>query len=212
MPKIRTQLFQLARVFHYIMKTHILSFAAFFGLIAGVFAEEAKKPSVSITAKSQTLDASYDRGAHSASSDKEVTLRVEIRNVTNETLEGAELTGEVIINRSRNEAERMVIEELKSLKLPAMKPNERLTVDLGKVVLNKAKWKNRTFEETLEQWKVVCKKGDANIGENLSDKNYDGLVKQIEKDHDADKEQHEQKVIRGRDKDESRKLLRDLRK
>jgi hypothetical protein len=84
------------------MKTHFLSFTVLFGLIAGVFAEEATKPSVSITAKRQTLDASHDRGAHSESSDKEVTLRVEIRNVTNETLEGAELTGEVIINRSKN--------------------------------------------------------------------------------------------------------------
>ncbi|MCE2959702.1 MAG: hypothetical protein ACK46A_08190 [Akkermansiaceae bacterium] len=191
------------------MKTHFLSFTVLFGLIAGVFAEEATKPSVSITAKRQTLDASHDRGVHSESSDKEVTLRVEIRNVTNETLEGAELTGEVIINRSKNEKERMVVEELKSIKLPAMKPNERLTVDLGKIILNKARWKNRTFEETLEQWKVVCKKGEANIGENLSDKNYDGLVKEMEKEHDADREHHKQKIIRGRDKEN---ILRDLRK
>ncbi len=194
------------------MKTQLLSFAVLFGLIAGVYAEEAKKPSVSMTVKRQTLDASHDRGAHSESSDKEVTLRVEIKNVTNETLEGAELTGEVMLNRSRNEEERMVIEELKSIKLPTMKPNEKLTVDLGKIILNKARWKNRTFEETLEQWKVVCKKGDANIGENLSDKNYDGLVKEMEKEHDVDKEQHKQKVIRGRDKDDAKNLLRDLRK
>lgn len=194
------------------MKTHFLSFAVLFGLISGVFAEEATKPSVSMTVKRQTLDANRDRGVHAESSEKEVTLRIEIKNVTNETLEGAELTGEVIINRARNEAERMVVEELKSLKLPAMKPNERLTVDLGKIILNKARWKNRTFEETLEQWKVVCKKGDANIGENLSDKNYDGLVKELEKDHEADKEQHKQKIIRARDKDNPRNLLRDLRK
>jgi len=194
------------------MKTHFLSFVVFFALIAGVFAEDATKPSVSLTVKRQTLDANRDRGFQSESSDKEVTLRVEIRNVTNDTLEGAELTGEVIINRARNEAERMVVEELKSIKLPAMKPNERLTVDLGKIILNKARWKNRTFEETLEQWKVVCKKGDANIGENLSDKNYAGLVKELEKNHEADKEQHKQKIIRGRDKDNPHNLLRDLRK
>ena len=191
------------------MKTHFLSFVVFFALIAGVFAEEATKPSVSLTVKRQTLDASRDRGFHSEASDKEVTLRVEIKNVTNEALEGAELTGQVIINRARNEAERMVVEELKSIKLPAMKPNERLTVDLGKIILNKARWKNRTFEETLEQWKVVCKKGEANIGENLSDKNYAGLLKEMEKEHDADREHHKQKIIRGRDKEN---ILRDLRK
>ncbi|MFN9025492.1 MAG: hypothetical protein ACK5VX_04795, partial [Akkermansiaceae bacterium] len=95
------------------MKTHFLSFTVLFGLIAGVFAEEATKPSVSLTVKRQTLDASRDRGFQSEASDKEVTLRVEIKNVTNEALEGAELTGQVIINRARNEAERLVVEELK---------------------------------------------------------------------------------------------------
>jgi hypothetical protein len=194
------------------MKTQILSFAVLFGLISGVFAEEAAKPSVSLTVKRQALDASREKGFNSESSEKEITLRVEIKNVTNEILEGAELTGEVIINRSRNEGERMVIEELKSHKLPAMKPNEKITVDLGKIILNKVRWGNRTFQESLEEWKVVCKKGDASIGENLSDSNYAGLAKEIEKEHDADKEQHKQKVIRARDKEDPRNRLRDLRK
>ena len=190
------------------MKTHFLSFAVLFALVSGIFAEEAAKPSVSLMVKRQILDANHDRRAHSESSDKEVTLRVEIKNVTNEALEGAELTGEVILNRAKNERERMVIEELKSIKLPTMKPNEKITMDLGKVILNKVRWKNRTFEETLEEWKVVCKKGEANIGENLSDSNYARLAKGIEKDHDADKEQHKQKVIRGRDKNDPKNLRR----
>jgi hypothetical protein len=194
------------------MKTQILSFAVLFGLISGAFAEEAAKPQVSLTVKRQTLDVSSDKGSKSESMEKEVTLRVEIRNVTKETLEGAELTGEVMINRAKNDEERMVIEELKSLKLPAMKPNERITVDLGKVIINKVRWKNRTFEESLEHWKLVCKKGEASIGENLSDSNYTGLVKEMEQQEEANKEQRKQKKNGGRDKDDAKNLLRDLRK
>lgn len=167
--------------FHRIMKTHILSSVVLFGLISGIFAEEAAaKPLVSLTVKRQLLSADKDdRGPRSESRDKEMTLRVVIKNLSDTTLEGAELTGDVLINRAGEDNERIVKEMLKSLKLPPMKPNENLTVDLGKFTLTKVEWKRRTFEETLEEWKVVCKKGEANIGENVSDKNYDVLIKEM---------------------------------
>jgi hypothetical protein len=41
------------------------------------------------------------------------------------------------------------------------------------------KWHCRSFDETLEEWKVVCHKGEANIGENVSDEKYDELVKEM---------------------------------
>ncbi len=181
--------FPISLGFHYIMKTQILSFAVLFGLIAGVFAEDATKPLVSLTVKRQLLSADLDaRGPRSESSDKEMTLRVEIKNLSNTNLEGAELTGDVLINRAKNDNEKIVKEALKSLKLPPLKPNEKLTVDLGKFTLSKLRWKSRTFEETLEEWKVVCHKGEANIGENVSDEKYDELVKETkdQKEEQAD--------------------------
>ena len=38
----------------------------------------------------------------------------------------------------------------------------------------------------MEDWKVVCNKGEANIGENVSDEKYDELVKEM-KDQKKDK-------------------------
>ncbi len=188
------------------MKTHILSFAVLFGLISGVFAEEAAaKPLVSLTVKRQLLSADKDdRGPRSESRDKEMTLRVVIKNLSDTTLEGAELTGDVLINRAGEDNERIVKEMLKSLKLPPMKPNENLTVDLGKFTLTKVEWKRRTFEETLEEWKVVCKKGETNIGENVSDKNYDVLIKEM-------KDQKEEVENKKEDNDRREELIRKKR-
>ena len=193
------------------MKIQLLSFAALFSLIAGVFAEDAAKPMVSLTAKRQLLSTDRNGGGRSESSDKDITIRVEIKNLTNTTLEGAELTGEATLNRSINDNEKIVIESLKSLKLPPMKPNEKLTVDLGKIVLNKVRWKKRTFEETLEEWKVVCKKGEANIGENVSSEKYDALVEKMKEEKKEDKKEAEQARERAKNQDDPRNLMRKLR-
>lgn len=160
------------------MKIHFLQFAVFFGLIAGLSATETVKPLVSLTVKSQLLSSDKnDRGSRSESREKEMTLRVEIKNLSNTLLEDAELIGDVLINRSVNDEAKIVREVLTSLKLPPIKPNEKITVDLGKIVVNKVKWHCRTFDETLEEWKVVCKKGDADIGEKVSTDKYHYLVK-----------------------------------
>jgi hypothetical protein len=193
------------------MKTQILSYTLLFGLISGVFAEEVK-PQVSLSVKRQVLSTDRNGGGRSESSEKEITLRVEVKNVTYDTLEGAELTGNVLLNRSVNEKERIVLEALKSLKLPPMKPNEKITVDLGTVVLNKVRWGNRIFEESLEEWKVVCKKGETNIGENVSDRKYDALIAEMKKEKEEDKREAEERVIRGRDNDDPRNIRRNLRK
>lgn len=189
------------------MKTQILSFALFFGMILGVFSEETTKPLVALTVKRQLLSSEKDdRGPRSESRDREITLRVEVKNLSNTTLEGAELTGDVLVNRAINDNERIVKEALKSLKLPPMKPNERVTVDLGKFTLTELKWKNRTFEESLEEWKVVCKKGETNIGENVSDEKYDALVKQMEEQKAKDKEKAAE--AKKEDKDSPESLIR----
>lgn len=185
------------------MKTRILSFAALFGLISGAFAEETVKPLVSLAVKRQVLDTEgNDRGPRSESREKKMTLRVEVRNISGTTLEGAELTGDVLLNRSINDHERTVKESLKSLKLPALKPNESLTVDLGSFTLSEAKWKSRTYEETLEEWKVLCKKGETTIGGNVSDEKYETLTKEMEDRAEKDKKEAAEK------KDDPETLIR----
>lgn len=194
------------------MKTQILSLTVLVGLCAGVFAEDPAKPLVSLTVKRQLIGTDKDdRGPRTESRDKEMTLRVVIKNLSDATLEGAELTGDVLINRAGEENERIVKETLKSLKLPPMKPNENLTVDLGKFTLTKVEWKRRTFEETLEEWKVVCKKGETNIGENVSDKKYDALVKEMEAKKEEAKKEGEEKFDEKREALKRRKELRKLR-
>lgn len=188
------------------MKTHILGFAVLFGMFSGAFAKEAAvKPLVSLSVKRQLLSADKDgKGPHSESRDKDMTLRVVIKNLSDTTLEGAELTGDVLLNRAINDKERIVKEVLKSIKLPPMKPNENLTVDLGKFTLNEHKWYGRTFEETLEEWKVVCKKGEAEIGESVSDDNYDVLIKQM-------KDQKEEVEDKKEDNDRREEFIRKKR-
>ena len=92
----------------------------------------------------------------------------------------------MILNRSVNDDDENRPITARILETTADKTNEKLTIDLGKFTLSKLKWKNRTFEETLEEWKVVCHKGEANIGENVSDEKYDELVKEMK---DQKKEQ-----------------------
>jgi hypothetical protein len=149
--------------------------------VVGVSAEEVAKPLVSLTVKTLLLSADRDiRGQRSEPKDKEMTLRVEIKNLSDTTLEDAELTGDVILNRSVNDDAKIVQEVLTTLKLPAIKPNEKITVDLGKFTISKVKWHCRSFDETLEEWKVVCNKGDANIGEKISTDKYGYLLRGIQ--------------------------------
>ncbi len=189
------------------MKTQILSFAVLFGLIAGVFAEDATKPRVSLTVKSQLLSADRDdRGPRSESTDKYYTLRVVIKNLSDSTLEGAELTGDALVNRAVNDNEKIVKEALKSLKIPPMKPNENLTVDLGKFTLSKVKWQGRTFEETLEEWKVVCKKGEVNVGESESSAKYDALLKEMKEQKEEAADDFDEKKVDHKRKENFRRL------
>lgn len=188
------------------MKTQILSFTVFFGLIAGLFADEPTKPLVSLTVKRQLLSADKDvKGPRAESQDKEMTLRVEIRNISTSLLEGAELTGDVLVNRAVNDREKIVKELLKAIKLPPLKPNQTVTVDLGNFTLNKHKWHGRTFEETLEEWKVVCKKGETDIGQNLSDEKYNALIKEMKDQKEENKDEVEDRM---KDDDRTKELIR----
>lgn len=194
------------------MKTHILTCAALVSLISTGFSEE-KKPLVSLSVKSHIMGTDKDNmGPRSEARSKDITLKVTIKNTSSAVLEGAELTGDVLVERSADGKERMIREVLKSVKIPKMSPNENLTIDLGKITLNQVEWRNQKFEEKLKEWKVVCKKGDENIGEAVSDENYKILVKEMKEQREKNQENIEQEVIRVRDKDDFRNNRRNLRK
>lgn len=161
------------------MKAIVPLFALVFALCSQGFAADAAKPLVSITAKRQLIGTERGQGFRTDAREKVVTLRVVIQNTSSSIIEGAELAGEVLVERARDQREKIVREKLKTVKLPAIKPNERLTIDLGEIVLMDVEWYGRKFEESLKEWKVVCKKGGTEIGQHLSSDKYTTLEKQV---------------------------------
>lgn len=161
------------------MKTFSILIAAGFACLSPASAAEPQKPQLTLTAKRQLLDSEHDlRGRQGSSGQKTVTLRVEIVNVTSSTIEGGELSGDALITRAKNEKEQIVKESLGQLKLPAMKPNEKITLDLGKIQLSEVEWRNRKFEETLEEWRITCTSGKSEIGKTMSN-GYEKLEEKV---------------------------------
>jgi hypothetical protein len=163
------------------MKTLTPIFAAVLVLCSQAIAAETSKPTVSLDVKRHLTGTDHDQlGVHGDAKDKIVTLRVAVTNITSAVIEGAELSGNVLVQRGVNEREKIVKETLASVKLPSMKPNETVTIDLGEITLRKVEWKNHKFEESLEEWKVTCKQGDKQLGQNLSSPKYATLEKKVE--------------------------------
>ncbi|BCX49527.1 hypothetical protein HAHE_34350 [Haloferula helveola] len=131
---------------------------------------ETAKPLVSISVKQQTLTADHDRnGRFGDRSEKTVTLRVEIRNSSRSQLEDVKLSGIALVVREGERSETVRRHELAAVELPAMKPNEKVTVDLGKIVLSEYEWGGSKTEESLEEWKVVCMQGDKEVGSEVTE-------------------------------------------
>ncbi len=160
------------------------TFTSFFA-IALVFASlasaiESQKPLVSIRVKRQLLDSEHDMlGRQGSSKQKTFTLRVEITNASATPVAQSELSGEALVTRAAGERERIVKESLGQIKVPEMKPNATLSLDLGKITLKEFEWQNRKFEETLNEWKVVCTKGAAEIGMAESSARFETLAKEV---------------------------------
>lgn len=162
------------------MKALTPIFAVGLALFSQVIAVEPAKPAVTLTVKRQLIDSDHDlRGGHGSSKEKTFTLKIEISNTTSSLIGASELSGDVLVSRALGERDRIVKESIGSVKLPAMKPNERLTLSLGKIKLSEFEWGKRKFEETLEEWKVTCKIGETVIGENLSTERYTTLEKAV---------------------------------
>jgi len=163
------------------MKTLHSIFAVGAALLSLAGAAETPKPAVTLSVKRQLLDSEHDkRGIQGNTSHKTITLRVEIINATLSSLPESELSGEALVTSAIGEKEKLIKESLGTVKLPAMKPNEKLTLDLGKIKLSELEWRNRKFEETLEEWKVVCKQGQTETGKALSSDRFDSREKEVE--------------------------------
>lgn len=165
--------------FDSMMKTLTPLFALAFAFCSQGLAADGGKPLLSITAKRQVTGSERSVRSHSDAREKVVTLRVVIQNTSALTIDGAELDGEVLVERMRDEREKIVKEKLKAVKLPTLKPNERITIDLGEINLREVEWRQRKFEETLVEWKVVCKQGETEIGKHLSSDKFTTLEKKI---------------------------------
>ena len=162
------------------MKTFATFLAAAFTLspMAG-FAEPAK-PLVALTVKKQVIDSNHDlRGKQGSSKERTLTLKVEIVNVSDASIENAELSGSALVSRAGDLQEKIVKEPLAAVKVPSMKPNERLTIDVGKLRLTELELRGREFKETLEEWKVVCTRDNVEIGQAVSGDRYATLESQV---------------------------------
>jgi len=160
------------------MKTLTVLFSIGLGFLANAHAAEAAKPLLQHSAKKQVLDTDHDAlGARGRSKEKAIALRVVLHNTSSKTVEESVLTGIALVSRAGESREEIVKESLGEIKVPAMKPNEKLTIDLGKIELKEVEWAKRKFEESLEEWQVTCSHGEVEIGKAMSSDNYILLVK-----------------------------------
>lgn len=150
-------------------------------LMAAVVAAEPTKPPVTLSVKKQLLDSDHDmRGRQGSTQKKVYTLRVDVVNVSSSPIGESTLSGDALVARALGEKEKIVKESLGTVKVPAMKPNEKLTLNLGKITVDEIEWRNRKFEEKLEEWKIVCKRDEAEIGKSISNERYETLAEDIE--------------------------------
>jgi hypothetical protein len=161
------------RGFHWIMKTLTLLFATVLGFLASAQAAEEPKPLLQISFKSRYLDTDHDTlGRAGRSKQETLTLRVVLYNATSKTVDESVLTGVALVSRAAESREQIVKESLGEIKVPAMKPNEKLTIDLGKIELSELEWGKRKFEEHLEEWQVTCSHGAVEIGKAESSERF----------------------------------------
>lgn len=162
------------------MKTLIALLTICFGITAtGISAEPAKSP-LTLTVKKQLLGSDHDmHGRQGSSQSKTFTLRVTLSNTSTANVEPSELSGVALLKRAREMREKVVKETLTPVAVKALKPNESITVDLGKIELNEVEWGKRKFEESLEEWQITCKQAGAIVGSAASSEKFATLEKEV---------------------------------
>lgn len=133
---------------------------------------------VTLAAKPRVVDSDHDlRGKFGSTGQKTVTLKVTVANVSGTPLAASVLTGDALVKRERDGKEKIVKEALGKTAVPALKPNEKVEVELGEVTLTELEQGKRKFEESLEAWKLTCTAGQVQLGTQTSDKHYEELEK-----------------------------------
>jgi len=161
------------------MKTLIALFAAA-SLSTTVQAAEVPKPLVTLSVKRQVIDSNHEmRGRQGDTKEKTYALRVEIVNTSSVTITDAELTGNALVSRTTDITDKLVKEPLGKLALAPMKANERLSIDLGRITLREMEFRNRKFEEKLEEWKVECLQKQVVIGSAVSSDQFAAREKSV---------------------------------
>ena len=138
------------------MKTLILMLAAASGFILPAFAADPAPPALKLVIKKHLMDSDRDKGTtYGGQVLKAYTLRVEVTNAGKTTLEGASLSGTALVHRARAKNNRITREPLTSVEVPQLKPNGKVTLDLGRIELHKVVMRQRQMEETFDEWQVV---------------------------------------------------------
>jgi hypothetical protein len=142
-------------------------------------AAEPAKPALALTAKKHLVDSDSGRQGRQASTrEKSITLRVEITNQSSATIAGAELSGDALVKRDGSLKDGLFKESLGKIAIPELKPNARVTIDLGTISLHELDGRSRKVEDSLEGWKVVATKGGTEIGTATSGADYEALAGQ----------------------------------
>lgn len=153
-----------------------LSFAAGCCLIVPAFAVEPAPRVVKLEVKKQLVESDRDKGASfGGQASKAYTLRVEVTNTGKEAVAGAAISGTALIQRARAMNERLTSEPLAAVEVPELKPNGKVTLDLGRIDLHKLVMRQRKMEETLEEWQVVCTKDGSELARAESSSRFETL-------------------------------------
>lgn len=177
---VRQRNFPLRAEFLPLMKPTLTYFATALLLLVPAGAIEPQKPLVTLTVKRQLLDSDYHQNGRTGDTrHKTITLRVNVSNTSQTAVGESELSGNALIVRAENLQEMVIKEPLTPINVPAMKPGERLTFDLGEIHLSEIEWSNHKYEETLEEWKVICTQGTIEVGASVSSGDYDKLVTEV---------------------------------
>lgn len=137
------------------------------------------KPLVSLSASCRVLDSDTSlQGRSGKTREKTITLRVVVQNVSQKTIPASQLTGDAFVARLVGDSEKLVKHPIDAADVPELKPNEKVTIDLGKAELHTLEWGKRKFKEKLEEWKVTCRNGQVIIGSTVSSDKFAALEKE----------------------------------
>jgi hypothetical protein len=149
------------------------------GLAVSSIAAEPAKPLLAMTAKKHLVDSDSDRqGGHVTTREKSVTVRVEITNQSATTVTGAELSGDALVKLDGSLKDGLAKLSLGKIAIPELKPNARVSLDLGRVSLHELDGRVRKVETSLEGWKVIATKDGAEVGMVKSGDDYEVLESQ----------------------------------